>query len=266
MNRGYVIVAENTPTTDYMKCAEMLAYSLKQVMPTCSVAVLSNNPTSCAHFDYVIPLVAADTSDQYKMLNDLQAYVLSPYEYTIKLEADMYVPRSIEFWWDVLCDHDLVVSTTIRNFKGEISDCRVYRRFIDDNKLPDVYNAVTYFKKSLTARHFFDTVKLVYENWNRFRDMLKCNTSEKVSTDWAYAIACLITGPEKTTLPGFDQFCMVHMKQHVNGIPSEDWLKTLVHEFTTQGFRVNTVAQNYPFHYTMKNFADIIERELCQKN
>lgn len=266
MNRGYVIVAENTPDTNYMKCAEMLALSLKRTMPDCSVSVLSNDPTRCEYFDQVIPLFKQDTPDQYKMLNDLQAYTLSPYEYTIKLEADMYVPRSIDFWWDTLCQHDLVVSTTIRNFKGEVSGCRRYRRFIDDNKLPDVYNAITYFKKSDTSVQFFNTVKMVYENWSSFRGMMKCNTTEQVSTDWAYAIACLIVGVEKTTLPGFDQMSMAHMKQHVNGIPGEDWTKTLVSEFLPSCLRINTVPQNYPVHYTVKEFADIIERAVCQKN
>ena len=33
MTRGFVIVAENNATTDYMKCAEVLARSLKKVMP-----------------------------------------------------------------------------------------------------------------------------------------------------------------------------------------------------------------------------------------
>ena len=36
MTRGFVIVAENNATTDYMKCAEVLARSLKKVMPDCS--------------------------------------------------------------------------------------------------------------------------------------------------------------------------------------------------------------------------------------
>ena len=30
----------------------------------------------------------------------------------------------------------------------EISKVRVYRKFIDDNQLPDCYNALTYFRKS----------------------------------------------------------------------------------------------------------------------
>ena len=258
MTRGFVIVAENNATTDYMKCAEVLARSLKKVMPDCSVTLLSNDKTSYP-FDHIIELEVIAPSDQYRISNDVQAYTLSPYDETIKLEADMILPRSIEHWWDVLGQQDVVISTTIRNFKGEISDCRVYRRFIDDNALPDVYNAITYFKKSDTATQFFEVVKNVAENWDEFKAILQCNPQEEVSTDWAYAIASHIVGVEKTTMPSFTEMGMTHMKQYVNGLPSDDWTHTLVYELLPDVLRVNTYVQNYPFHYHSKTFSAKIE-------
>lgn len=263
MSRGFVIVAESTPKTNYLSCAEALAFSLKQVMPSCSVTVLTNDSTDCPYFDNVIGVTPQFvTVDPYKISNDIQAYTLSPYEYTIKLEADIFVPRSIEHWWDVLCNRDVVVSSTIRNFKGEISDCRVYRKFIDDNMLPDVYNAITYFRKSEIAGEFFEVVKNVLENWSAYKCELKCNTQEEPSTDWAYAIACHIIGVEKTTLPGFTEMSMTHMKQFVNGLPSENWTDVLVHEFVRGAFRVNTFTQSYPFHYHHKPFSAKIQERM----
>jgi hypothetical protein len=38
----------------------------------------------------------------WKLLNDWQVYEASPYDETIKLEADMFLPRSIEHWFDIL--------------------------------------------------------------------------------------------------------------------------------------------------------------------
>jgi hypothetical protein len=194
----------------------------------------------------------------WKLANDWQVYDASPYDETIKLEADMFIPRSIEHWWDILSINDVVVSNKIRNFKGEISNVRVYRRFIDDNELPDCYNAITYFKKSDTAKQFFDIVRNVFENWEQYKAILKCNPQEEVSTDWAYALACHIVGVEKTMLPKFDELSMVHMKQFVNEIPSEDWTNTLVYELLPDTIRINTYPQYYPFHYHVKSFSDKI--------
>ena len=170
----------------------------------------------------------------------------------------MIIPRNIEHWWDILSINDVVVSNTIRNFKGEISDCRVYRKFIDENKLPDCYNAITYFKKSETAKQFYIVVKDVFENWEQYKTILKCNPDEEISTDWAYAIACHIVGVEKTMLPNFDELSITHMKQYVNGIPSEDWTKTLVYELLLNTIRINTYPQMYPLHYHIKSFSDTI--------
>ena len=34
MNKGFVILAQNTKTVDYIHCAEILARSIKNVMPS----------------------------------------------------------------------------------------------------------------------------------------------------------------------------------------------------------------------------------------
>jgi hypothetical protein len=170
----------------------------------------------------------------------------------------MIIPRSIEHWWEILNVNDVVVSTKIRNFKGELSDIRVYRKFIDENMLPDTYNSITYFKKSETAKLFYTIVRDIFENWEEYKSIIKCNPNEEVSTDWVYAMACHIVGVEKTTLPNFDEMSMIHMKQYVNGIPSEDWTKTLVYEVLPKLIRINTYPQEYPFHYHIKTFSDKI--------
>jgi hypothetical protein len=48
-------------------------------------------------------------------------------------------------------------------------------------------------------------VRDIFENWEEYKAILKCNPQEEVSTDWVYAIACNIVGVEKTTLPNFDE-------------------------------------------------------------
>jgi len=244
VNKGFVIMAQNTEKTSYTKCAETLKKSILRVMPAANITIITTD---------MLPY-----GDLGGFANDWQVYETSPYDYTIKLEADMYIPRDIDHWWDVLKHRDIVVSSTIRNFMQEISDVRVYRRFIDDNNLPDVYNAITYFKKSDVANQFFSIVKDIFENWDEYKKILKCNQTEIVTTDWVYSIACHIMGVEKTTMPTFTEMGMVHMKAFVNNNVTENWTDTFVYECLPDQIRVQTVPQQYPFHYHVKNFCDKI--------
>ena len=239
MSRGFVIMAQGDV---YVKCATALKNSITRVMPNASVTIVTTD---------MLP-----HGDKGGFANDWQVYECSPYDETIKLEADMFIPESIEYLWDVLGQQDVVVCDTIRNFKGEVSDVQAYRRFIYDNNLPDVYNAITYFRKSDTAKKFFDTVKDIFENWEEYKAMLKCNPLEEASTDWVYALSCHIVGVEKTMMPNV--LSMTHMKQFINGMPTEDWTDTLIYECLPNQIRVNTYPQRYPFHYHVKKFSNIL--------
>ena len=250
MTRGFVIMAQGD---DYVKCANTLKASIKRVMPKANVTIVTTE---------MLPHGDQAPNTNWKLQNDCQVYEASPYDETIKLEADMYIPRNIDHWWEVLSQQDVVVSSLIRNFKQEISDVRMYRRFIDDNNLPDAYNAITYFKKSDTAKHFFEIVKDVFENWNEYKGMLKCNPQEIATTDWAYAIACHIIGIEKTMLPTFTEMSMIHMKQYINGTATENWTDTFIYECLPNQIRVQTIPQQYPFHYHIKNFCDKIAESI----
>ena len=247
MTRGFVIMAQDIENSvTYYNCARALEFSIKRVMPDANVTILTIDK---------LPYGDLDPTGSWKLINDWQIYDASPYDETIKLEADMFIPRNIDHWWDVLTHKDVVVSSCIRNFKQEISNTRAYRRFIDDNALPDVYNSITYFKKSDVAKKFFNIVRDVFHNWEEYKAVLKCNSNELITTDWAYSIACHIMGIENTTIPTFTEMSMVHMKQFINDCPTEDWTDTFVYECLPNQIRIQTVPQQYPFHYHIKNFS-----------
>ena len=166
MTKGFVIMAQGA---DYEKCANVLEKSLKRVMPDANVTIVTTDMLPCGD-------QAPDTD--WKLQNDWQVYEASPYEYTIKLESDMYLPRSIDYWWDILQERDLVVNTKIRNVKQELTTIMPYRNFIVDNKLPNTYNAITYFRKSKLAEQFFIIIRDVFENWEEYKSILKCNKDE----------------------------------------------------------------------------------------
>jgi hypothetical protein len=243
MDKGFVILAINTATTDYVKCAEVLKTSILKQMPEANVTIVTELPYG----------------DLGGFMNDWQVYYASPYRYTIKLEADMFIPCDIDYWWDTLKERDLVVSTTIRNYKNEVSGSKAYRAFIDDNRLPDVYNAITYFKKSDLAEEFFTTVKNIFENWDEYKKIFKCSPDEPATTDFVYSIACHLMGVENTTMPEFKQMSMVHMKKFVNNTFTDNWTNELTYEFTDP-IKIQTFPQLYPLHYYIKNFSEKLEK------
>lgn len=258
MTKGFVILAQNTETVNYVKCAEVLAKSIRMAMPESNISLISDDIDNSNYFDKVIalPYGDLDKSSKWKLINDWQIYAASPYDETIKLEADMFIPQSIQYWWDILKAKDLVVCTTIRDYKQTISTERFYRKFIDNNKLPDCYNAITYFKKSKLSEDFYKIVKLIFENWDEYKKIMQCKIDEPATTDWIYSIASAIIGPEKTTMPMFKDFSMVHMKKEINNLYSEDWTDELVYEILPTSLRINTVSQRYPFHYHIKDFSE----------
>jgi hypothetical protein len=260
MNKGFVILAQNTNKIDYVLCAEVLAKSIKDNVPNSSVTLISNNKSSSIYFDNIVPLPYGDLApdSDWKLINDWQIYEASPYDYTIKIEADIYIPTNIDYWWDILSEHDLVVCDTIRNFKNEISTNNAYRDFIVTNNLPNVYNALTYFKKSKTSEDFFNIVRDVFENWEDYKELFKCDSLKQATTDWAYSIACMIVGVENSTLPNFQAFSMIHMKKWINYLRSEDWTQELIYE-CNDTLKINTFPQLYPFHYHIKDFSKVLK-------
>jgi hypothetical protein len=233
-------------------------------MPGEKVTLVTSDTITNTVFDSVVKLPYGDvTGDvQWKLENDWQVYWASPYDYTIKLEADMYIPCSIDYWWDILKQHELVISTTIRNRYNQISDERYYRKIFYDNNLPDVYNAITYFKKCSASQYFFELVRNIFENWTIYRNWIRCSESESATTDVVYAIAASIIGAENCTLPSFTDMSMIHMKPIINRCKNLDWTQEYIYEIHPDAIRIETVPQLYPFHYHVKHFAQTIKEEL----
>lgn len=262
MNRGFIIVAQNSSNVDYLKCAETLCKNIKDLMPNESVTLLTDVFYKSTNFDYVYTFPYGDKCKDldWKLNNDWQVYDASPYDFTIKIESDIYLPRKIDYWFDVLKNRDLVVCSTIRNFKNEIVNDRFYRKIFIENNLPNTYNAITYFKKSETADLFYRTVRDVFENWEKYKQFLKCENTEIATTDVVYGISASIVGMEKCILPEFQAMSMIHMKKFVNNLYCENWQDELIIELEKDYFRLDTIPQLYPFHYHKKNFALALEK------
>jgi hypothetical protein len=248
--RGYVITAQNSNTADYVACANQLARSIRHFHPDAEICLLTNAEEYDSNLFTYHKTFASPLSDN-PYANDWQVFGASPFRQTIKLEADMVIASAIDHWWDMLQHRDVVISTGARNFYDQPAESRFYRKVFDDNNLPEVYNAITYWRVSETAQEFFRLVRKIFESWDAYKTLLKF-PDDVPSTDLVYAMAAQIMGPERVTMPFTTYPQIVHMKRHMIPTQTHDWTKELVWEFDP--LRINTVAQWGAVHYHVKDW------------
>lgn len=250
--QGYIIPAFNVDKIDYVDCARALAKTLLLHNPKARICLLTNEQYA-ADTNLFAYTHTVEITTENPFVNDYLVFKNTPFRETIKLEADMLIASSIDHWWRMFRHRDVVVSTGCRNWRGETSTVRNYRAVFDNNNLPDVYNAITYWRLSETAKKFFDLVRNIFMCWDQFKVLLKF-PPDMPDTDLVYAMAAQILGPEQVTLPFASYPQIVHMKRHHAGTQTNDWTKELVWE--TNPLRVQTHAQWGAFHYNVKDRAN----------
>ena len=268
--QGFLTIAQNT-SVDYLRLAYLQALSIKLTMPGSQYAVIVDTATMSKvteqhHriFDYIIQLPQDDAKDStWKLSNEWQAFLLTPFKETIKLESDLVFTRSISHWWTTFRLRNIVLSQGCRNYQQQLSDVRTYRKLFDDNDLPDVYNGLMYFRYSLDAAEFFYLTKTIFDNWSEIRDYsLKNCRDPEPTTDVVYALSAKILGEERCTLPCVDFINFVHMKPDINGFSRvTPWKEMVMCETEVPMIRINNINQYHQLHYHDKTWAtdDIIK-------
>ncbi len=234
--RGYLIPAIGA---EYERCAHQLCASILHFHPEAHVTIVTED---------MLP-----HGNQGGWANDWQMFAVSPYRETIKLEADMIAAGPVDHWWTLFELRDVVISQGARTYRDEPATSRFYRKCFDENHLPDVYNAITYWRLSKTAQEFFALVKNIFQCYGQFKTLLKF-PDDQPSTDLVYAMAAQIMGPERITLPKGLGPTIVHMKQHINTLQCPDWTQELIWE--NDPFRINTIAQRGFVHYHQKEWSN----------
>lgn len=256
--QGYLTFAINN-STNYLELAYLQACSIKNTQKINKFAVVVDADTkkiiNDKHkkvFDYILEL---ENMDPWPMNNEWQAWMLTPFKETIKLESDIIVPINIDHWWTGLRHKEICLTTKIRNYEGAVSRCRSYRKLFDDNNLPDIYTGIYYFRYSKASLDFFSLVRAIVSNWNYFRDTLLKNCREELpSTDVVFAIAARLYGVVNCTIPTLDYPSFVHMKGAVNGLGVEDkWNEIWNYDFDKKGLTINFSKQKWPVHYYVKD-------------
>ena len=272
MSKGYIVIAQNNDTTDYLQQAYALALNLKLTQSTV------NNLTVCvdattrklikpkhkAVFDNIVDIPWQDDAknDQWKINNKWKYYYMTPYDETVILDTDMMFPTDVSNWWDIMSQQDVWATTQVRTYRGEIVQSNFYRKFFTANNLPNVYTAFFYFKKCDLASELFAMIEIIFQHWQRmFFKYMPNGNPDKLSGDVAFALAMQLLGIEHLcTRENIDSVpTFIHMKSHVQNIPdtriSETWTETLPTYYNTyKDFKIGNFQQLLPFHYVEKDW------------
>jgi len=99
--------------------------------------------------------------------------------------------RNIDHWWTALRLRNIVLSTNCRNIEDQVVVDREYRKFWQDNDLPNVYNGMMYFRYTREAVEFFTLARQLFANYEYIRDNLLINCrEERPSTDVIIFVGC----------------------------------------------------------------------------
>jgi hypothetical protein len=255
MTQGYLLFALNTDNVDYVKLAYACALSIKLTQPDGynSVALVTNVDVANSIFDHVIKYTGPQGMNARS-----RAYDYSPYDTTVLLDADMLFLKDMSNYWKLFSDRDLFITTSPQTYRGDQFKYGYYRKVFDDNLLPDVYNAWTYFKKSPIAKEFFDTVILLTDNAEHFIEQcLSGSNLTSIPTDEAFAIALgMLDLTDIATEPRWDFPRVTHMKPMVQGWNEyvKDWVDKLrFHIGNNMHVELGMFAQTELLHYVDKS-------------
>lgn len=267
MSRGYLVIAQNTTTVNYLEQAYALALSLQLTQTSVrelSVCVDAETKQLITQkhrevFDQIIDIPWNDDAAEadWKINNKWKYFYMTPYTETVVLDTDMIFPTDVSYWWEVLSQRDVWVTTNVRTFRNEIATSTYYRPSVPANNLPNVYTAFFYFKRSELAAQLFAMAELIFHNWQRFYfKYMPKSKPDWLSGDIAFALAIKLLGIESecthdthTVLPTF-----VHMKPRIQNIADmgvrKNWCDSLPTYYDSyNNFKVGNFQQTLPFHY-----------------
>lgn len=267
MSHGFITLAQNNIHTDYLKLAYGLGLSIKasqSIYNNLSVLVSPGQIVPEKYklvFDQIIEIPWGDMAfNEKKFENEWKVYHTSPYDHTIKLDADMLFFKDISEWWKTLSIQDVWASTKPITFRGLEIKNSIFRKCFEINKLPDVYSALFYFKKSTLAEELFLVMESIFKDWKVYSQLYfdASNRPKVPATDEVLALAIkLIDGNNECLNNSFEFFKFVHMKTALQDLSSndEDWTKIVDFYLTPKlDAKIGCYNQKYPLHYHYKEF------------
>lgn len=196
LTRGALIFAFNNEQTDYLAMAEWSAKNIRKHLGL-PVAVVTDSEDHGRHraFEQVINADAAtggtryfedyETTVSWHNAGRVDAYSLSPWDETLVLDADYVVDSSeLNKLWsskaDFMCYKNAFDMGTGKYMRGLNS--------FGQYNMPMWWATVMMFRKSTTAQYIFDSMNMVRDNWDHYRDLYGISKST-YRNDFALSIA-----------------------------------------------------------------------------
>lgn len=265
MSKGFLVLAQNTDTVDYIQQAYALALSIKSTQCTVNnISLITDGPVPPEYlhvFDKVIDIPWGDLAknQQWKVENRWKFIHVSPYDETIVLDTDMLFLNDVSSWWDYCANSEVKFCSKVKNYKNDVIETDlVNRKAFVNNNLPNPYVALHYFKKTEFAYEFFKVLEFVIKNWEHcFQKFAPKNLQPWLSIDLATAITIEMMGVEDIVLDKFSPLEFVHMKPAIQGwspVPAT-WQGTVHYHFNNAGdLTIGNFKQKHLLHYVEKDF------------
>jgi hypothetical protein len=268
---GFFTIAQNTEDTDYVRLAYGLALSLRHTQAEISNLSIGVTPGTVVPaqyawaFDQIVEIPWGDDAElsQWKLENEWKSVWMSPYDETIKLDADMLFFSDIAEWWEYLINqpHDVIWANRVLDWKADQVTSDHYRKTFTNSGLPNVYSAFGYFRKTKISYDFFHLCRYIYWNWAIFfeRFLAVDDRPDHPSTDVIFALAAKIFDIDDGQYQNRSIPVFTHMKSHLQGWNlldlSDDWTKTAKVFFDDNAnCKIANHRQIYPLHYHVKSF------------
>ena len=271
MSRGYFTIAQGEM---YHRFAYALALSLKLTQPSelskLSIAVTPSekkllNAKYLEVFDEVIEIPWGDSASasSWKLENEWKSIHMSPYDETIKLDADMLFTSDVSGRWDILGTQSILCSTKPITYRGEVITSDFYRKVFTANDLPNVYSAFMYFRKDDSSFEFFKQTEDIFKNFKAyFYEFLEAeHRPAYVSTDVVFGLAAKITQLGFADIDCLhDATSFVHMKSRIQNWKTDmyladNWLDMIPCHFPNiRDLKIGQYRQTAPLHYFEKTF------------
>jgi len=262
MNFGYLIIVAPHKGVKYELMAYALALSIKNTQKEGydKVALVIDNKEKLNNFnspwvfDEVVEWSQETFWDGRSWMDEL-----SPFEYTVCLDADMLFIRDYSHWIDYFIENsELYIANKSYTYRNEEVTNSYYRQAFVKNDLPNLYSFYTFFKKdSKLAKEFFDLGRSIIKNPIEYSNAFLSNYKPKlVGTDEAFALASKILDITDEIAYPLDFPKVSHLKGQVQNFP---WPADLV--FDHVGFYFNTSAQLKVGNYQQDNIIHYVEKD-----
>jgi len=231
MTFGYLIVVSENKDIDYLRLAYALALSIKNTQKEGydKVALVIDDKSRLDSikspwvFNEIIEWSQESFWDGRSWMDKL-----SPWDYTVCLDADMLFTRDYSHWADYFIENcELYIPSRAYTYRNEIVTSDFYRKTFTANDLPNLYSFFTFFKKgSSIAENFFNLGRHIIKNPTEFKNIFLLNRKPSIlGTDEAFSLSAKFLGIADVISYKLDFPRVVHMKPMIQDWPwdSEKW-------------------------------------------